>query len=223
MIYKAIIFDLFETLITEWGHKKYTKSEMSSDLDIESDKFNRYWDEKEEDRYLGAINFTDSLRFVCEKCEKPIEDSLLAAMTEKRVVTKSACFDYVHPAVYQLLEHLKAAGLPLAIVSNCSAEEVSRIRQSKLAPYFDPILLSCEIKMQKPDIHIYMEAAKLLKVSTNECLFVGDGGSHELQGAKAAGMTALQAKWYTNQLPHKRDSIPGFLTAEHPLDVLAKL
>lgn len=25
MKHKAVIFDLFETLITEWGHKKYTK------------------------------------------------------------------------------------------------------------------------------------------------------------------------------------------------------
>ena len=25
---KVVIFDLFETLITEWGHKKYTKNEM---------------------------------------------------------------------------------------------------------------------------------------------------------------------------------------------------
>lgn len=32
MEYTAVIFDLFETLITEWGHKKYTKREMCSDL-----------------------------------------------------------------------------------------------------------------------------------------------------------------------------------------------
>lgn len=25
MEYKAVIFDLFETLITEWGHEKYTR------------------------------------------------------------------------------------------------------------------------------------------------------------------------------------------------------
>ena len=25
MKYKAVIFDLFETLISEWGHEKYTK------------------------------------------------------------------------------------------------------------------------------------------------------------------------------------------------------
>lgn len=56
MKYKAVIFDLFETLITEWGHKKYTKNEMCSDLGIEREQFDRYWDEKEQDRYIGKIS-----------------------------------------------------------------------------------------------------------------------------------------------------------------------
>ena len=42
---KAVIFDLFETLITEWGHKKYTKNEMCADLGLERGRFDAYWDE----------------------------------------------------------------------------------------------------------------------------------------------------------------------------------
>ena len=76
MKYQAVIFDLFETLITEWGHKKYTKSEMSSDLGIAGDKFDLYWDEKDEERYLGGIDFTESLRYVCKKCGKHADDSM---------------------------------------------------------------------------------------------------------------------------------------------------
>ena len=52
---KAVIFDLFETLITEWGHKKYTKNEMCSDLGIEREKFDIYWDEKEKERYISTL------------------------------------------------------------------------------------------------------------------------------------------------------------------------
>ena len=39
MKYKAVIFDMFETLITEWGHEKYTKNKICSDLGIEREKF----------------------------------------------------------------------------------------------------------------------------------------------------------------------------------------
>ena len=59
-----------------------------------------------------------------------------------------------------------------------------------------------------------------LGVKAEECLFVGDGGSDELPGAKNAGMTALQAKWYTNRFPQKRETIGDFPVAEEPLELL---
>ena len=167
---KAVIFDLFETLITEWGHKKYTKNEMCADLGLERGRFDAYWDEKEAERYIGEISFPESILYVCGKCGKPVDDSTLSLIIRKRTETKSLCFEHVHPDVYGLLDRLKAAGYKLAI--------------------------------------------------PKECVFVGDGGSNELPGARAAGMEAIQAKWYTNELPHRRDSLPGFLTAEEPFDIL---
>lgn len=220
---RAVIFDLFETLITEWGHKKYTKSEMCSDLGIEREEFDLYWEEKEQERYLGKIDFVDSIRYVCEKCGIQIDDSILTAITDKRIKTKSTCFDYVDPEVFQLLSHLKSMGVKLAIVSNCSSEEVKVIKQSRIYEYFDQVILSYEVGLQKPDISIYKKAADLLGVAIDECVFVGDGGSNELVGARDAGMKAIQAKWYTNQHPHKRESMAGFLTAEEPLDVLQNI
>ena len=220
---RAVIFDLFETLITEWGHKKYTKSEMCSDLGIEREEFDLYWEEKEQERYLGKIDFVDSIRYVCEKCGIQIDDSTLEAITDKRIKTKSTCFDYVDPEVFQLLSHLKSMGVKLAIVSNCSSEEVKVIKQSRIYEFFDQVILSYEVGLQKPDIRIYKKAADLLGVAIDECVFVGDGGSNELVGARDAGMKAIQAKWYTNQHPHKRESMAGFLTAEEPLDILQNI
>lgn len=80
--------------------------------------------------------------------------------------------------------------------------------------------MSYEVHMKKPDSCIYAEAAKRLGVDLRECIFVGDGGSNELIGAKNVGMRAIQAKWYTKQHPKKRDSINGFLVAEEPLDIM---
>ena len=220
MKYKVVIFDLFETLITEWGHKKYTKNEMCADLGIEREKFDIYWDEKGDDRYLGEISFEDSLLYVCEKMEKSIDTSVIANIIDKRIRTKSVCFDYVNPDVLQLLKNLKALGLRTAIISNCSSEEVNVLKESEIYKYFDEVILSYEVHMKKPDSCIYEETAKRLGVSLSECVFVGDGGSNELVGARAVGMKAIQAKWYTNQHPRKRDNIDGFLTAEEPLDVM---
>lgn len=223
MEYKAVIFDLFETLITEWGHEKYTKSRMCADLGVASELFNPYWEEKERDRYIGMINFADSVLYACEKCGKEMNAETLALICDKREKTKSACFEYVDPDVYELLRELKAKDLKLAIVSNCSSEEVQVIRESSIYQYFDGVILSYEVGMRKPERGIYEEAMKRLEVRAEECIFVGDGGSNELEGAKGAGMKAIQAKWYTNQHPKGRENIPGFLAAENPLDILGIL
>lgn len=220
MKYKAVIFDLFETLITEWGHEKYTKSEMCSDLGISRAEFDIYWNEKEYERYLGKISFTDSVKYVCEKCGRNIDYMVLSDITDKRIKTKSVCFEYVNPDVYRLLNDLKTMKLKLAIISNCSSEEVKVIKQSEMYRYFERVLLSYEVKMKKPDRLIYEKAADLLGVASDECIFVGDGGSNELEGAKLAGLKPVQAKWYTNLYTYKRKSMTGFLTAEEPLDIL---
>lgn len=223
MKHQAVIFDLFETLITEWGHRKYVKSEMCQDLGVERALFDRFWECLDEDRYLGKVSFVEALQYVGARCGVTPDEALLQRMLALHVETKSACFEHVDPEVYELLEALKAAGFKLAIVSNCSPEEVIPMAESRVASYFDEIVLSCEVGLKKPDLGIYQEAARRLGVATGDCVFVGDGGSHELEGARDAGMTAIQAKWYTNQHPSKRESMPGFLIAERPLDVLREV
>ena len=220
MQYKAVIFDLFETLITEWGHKKYTKNELCADLNVSREDFDIYWDENASAQYLGTITFQETLQYVCEKCGQNITPAQIETITAKRIQTKSDCFNYILPEVFDLLEQLKAMGLKTAIVSNCSSEEVEVLRDSKLCDYFDEIILSYEVHMKKPDICIYEEAARRLGVLTEECLFVGDGGSNELFGAKDAGMKPVQAKWYTNKYPKKRENIGNFLRAEEPMDIM---
>lgn len=218
--YKAVIFDLFETLITEWGHEKYTKKMLCADLGVDKAAFDVYWKEKSGDQYIGKIRYEEIIEYVCEQLGRPIDEETMARIMDRRIKTKAACFDHVLPEVYELLRDLRSKGLKLAILSNCSSEEVMVLRDSALCEYFDEIILSYEAGMKKPDPGIYEEAVRRLGVRSCECLFVGDGGSNELEGAKKAGMTPVQAKWYTNRYPEKRETIGDFSAAEEPIEVL---
>ena len=95
------------------------------------------------------------------------------------------------------------------------------IRNSVLWQYFDAPYLSCEQGLAKPEEKIFHRCVTELGVEPSECLYVGDGGSLELETAEKLGMKAVQAVWYlqegTNQ-PSKRK--PEFLQAESPLGVL---
>lgn len=217
---KAVIFDLFETLITEWGHEKYTKRKISEDLHMDHDLFSLYWEENAYGRYLGKVSFEESVQYVCQKCGIPLLPEQLAYVVSKRMSTKAACFDCIDPDVIALLKDLKARGLRLAMLSNCSSEEVTAIRQSRLCTYFDTLILSYEVGLSKPDPLIYGKVLAELHLTAEECLYVGDGGSNELQGARAIGMEAVQAKWYTNNHPDPRDSMEGFKAAERPPELM---
>ena len=117
----------------------------------------------------------------------------------KRIQTKEACFEYLHPEILPLLTALKANNILIGLISNCFSEESKVIRDSALFSYFDAAFLSCEEHIEKPDLDIFHRCVNALHVKPEECLYIGDGGSHELEAAQSLGMNPLQAVWYRNE------------------------
>ena len=82
-------------------------------------------------------------------------------------------------------------------------------------------MLSYEQGVKKPDEEIYRRCMKELNVTPEEILYVGDGGSLELEAARHLGMNTIQAVWYlkegTNQPTGRKEE---FEQAERPLDIL---
>ena len=99
-------------------------------------------------------------------------------------------------------------------IGKIRTEEAEVIRKSMLFQYFDKVCLSYEEGVQKPDEEIYRRCMAGLGVAPEECIYIGDGGSQELEAARDLGMNAMQAVWYMDN--KKKD----FLQLEKPLDVL---
>jgi putative hydrolase of the HAD superfamily len=99
----------------------------------------------------------------------------------------------LHPpaATCGALAALKAAGKRLALVSNADVTEVAGWPQSPLAAWFDAVVFSCDVGCVKPEPEIYRLAMRRLGMSVDQCVFVGDGGCHELEGARAIGLTTV--------------------------------
>lgn len=216
---KAVVFDLFETLITEWGHEKYTKRQMCIDLGCSYEEFSPLWEAMHEKQYCGQITFEDSIRTVCGQLKMTADEARISRITARRKQTKAGCFSTFHPQIFPLLKELRQKGYRIAILSNCSHEEVELLKTSSLASMVDRMILSYEVGLCKPDPRIYHLAAQQLGVSCDECIFVGDGGSRELYGASEAGMYPLRAMWYIRQLPFSIKAQPEFSMLESPLDL----
>ena len=77
----------------------------------------------------------------------------------------------------------------------------------------------------KPEKEIFYRCMNRLGVQPEECLYVGDGGSQELETACGLGMQAVQAVWYRCEKGEGRMAAirPEFQQVEGPLEIVRKL
>lgn len=219
---KAVIFDLYETLITEWVSRKYLSSQCARDLDIDPALFRELWNSHHHAMDTGRLTYRQVLTEILIAAEKTPDDALIDACEQKRISGKNDCFAAIDENVLHMLSSLKQQGLKLCLCSNCSADEVEGLSASPLFPFFDAIVLSYQAGLVKPDKEIYLHCANTLSVLPEECLFVGDGGSKELFGAQSAGMHPLRALWFPEKYHAEIAEMP-FPAAHAPQDMLAHL
>ena len=195
---KAIIFDMFETLITHYNSPLYFGWQMAEDAGVDTEAFLARWRGLEADRTIGNISLEQTLEMILKEAGVYTED-LVSKIAARRVATCESCFRTLHPEIIPMLSGLKEAGCRIGLISNCFSEEAQVIRNSVLFPYFDAVCLSYELRIKKPDEAIYRACMEKLSVEPEECVYVGDGGSRELETAESLGMKAVQAVWYLKE------------------------
>jgi HAD superfamily hydrolase (TIGR01509 family) len=222
-VIKAILFDLYETLISEYkdGVRKANRSSFNYEqrLGIPDDVYRKEWGARREQRMTGHYpDYPSVLIDILNQYQLQTDKGQIEALYKERIEEKRAAFTDIDPEIIQMLESLKRVGLKLALVSNASEEEVRAWETSPLIAFFDTVVFSYEAGLAKPDRRIYELACLRLCVPAEESLFVGDGGSNELVGAQLAGLTAYQAGWFVP------DSIlvkvEGVHVMEKPKDLL---
>lgn len=217
---KAVIFDMYETLVTHYECPLYFSTEMALDAGIPQERFQALWRPTDHARTVGELTFEHVIEDILRE-NQCYSEELLNRIVSKRKDTKVEVFRHLHPEIIPMLEQLKERGLQIGLISNCFSEEAEVIRESVLFPYFDAPCLSYELGMKKPDHSIFRYCMDRLSVEPEECLYVGDGGSYELETATQLGMKAVQALWYMKEdtsSPVQRKE--GFLQAEMPLEIL---
>ena len=192
---RAVIFDMFETLVTHYRSPLYFSAQMAADAGIDTDRFKELWHSTEADRSVGKVTFEEVLEMIF--CQCGVSDrSTLNEIIAKRKTAKRRCFENLHSGVIPMLRELRSRGYLTGLISNCFSEESEVIRDSELMPMFDSVMLSYEQGVMKPDREIFARCVGELGVAPEDCLYIGDGGSGELEAARNFGMTALQAAWY---------------------------
>ena len=151
---KAVIFDMFETLVTHYRSPQYFGEDVAKDLGLPEAKFREIWDATERDRSIGLRTYEDVISEIMEK-NGIYSEELLRKIVTKRTMTKVEVFMHLHEEILPMLEELKRRDIRIGLISNCFSEEVFAIRGSKLYPYFDACMMSYEQGIMKPDKEIF--------------------------------------------------------------------
>ena len=191
MRYRAVIFDLWQTLVP-WDVEESERfhRELAETVGVEPDRFWDAWLSAQHlpDRNTGPM--ADHFRALFG--ELGVEPDLDQVLTMRRERTKRTLVP--RPEALPTLEELRRRGHLLGMISVCTEEVPQVWDETPLGREFDAAVFSCEVGVSKPDRRIYEIACERLGVEASECLFVGDGANDELPGAERAGMTAVQLR-----------------------------
>jgi putative hydrolase of the HAD superfamily len=193
MQYDAVVFDLFGTLAASFSVQEYERalSEMACALSAPRDDFARLWLASFNERCTGKFESpAANIEHICLALHLPVSPKAVEAAARIR-------FDFSRrsmaplPGAVEALERLKASGYKTGLLTDCSWETPALWPETPLAPLVDVAVFSCLERIKKPDPRIYLLLCERLAVQPQACLYVGDGGSHELTGATGVGMSAL--------------------------------
>ena len=221
---QAVIFDMYETLVTQFCSPLYYGTQIAQDLGLLPEVFLPGWRATECDRATGKLTFEAVMELLMKEHGMDSPEKY-RQIVEKRIAIQADCFTHLHPQILPMLSSLKAQGIKIGLITNCFSEEAKLIRESQLYPYFDAPCLSYELGVRKPDSEIFKSCVQLLGIPVRNCLYVGDGGSQELETASALGMQVVQATWYRREDMEKLQAAirREFVQVAEPMKLLEHL
>ena len=209
MLYKAVVFDLYGTLVENFSSQAYdqVQEQMAKILDIPYPKFRQLMLETINDKSSdGYYAVEDNILEICRRLNIRVNTIQI-----EQVVTLHYEFSestlIIESKVLEALDTLKSDGLLLGLITNCRPPIPSAFSESPLAQYIDVPVFSCEEWLKKPARRIYEITCERLRVQPQECLYVGDGSGEELTGAAAIGMLPILKRADLTDVydPHRSD------------------
>jgi len=97
----------------------------------------------------------------------------------------------LYPEVVETLAALKQRGLLLAVISNFDSRLLSILDGLHIGASFSEIFVSSMVGSAKPQPRIFDVALTRFGLAPEQALHIGDSETHDLQGAKNAGVRAL--------------------------------
>ncbi len=133
-----------------------------------------------------------TMTWLARRCGYQPSDAQLAKACAERTETEGVYARMVRDDAVATLCALRQRGLRVGVVSDCTHELPDLWPSLPVAPLVDATVFSVLIGQRKPHPSLYLTVCEDLEVAPPDAIYVGDGGSNELTGARAVGIPALR-------------------------------
>lgn len=137
--------------------------------------------------YLGLVNHQLGKRFdLIEQTNYFLEQTDRSSYWQ--------CF----PWSRQVLESLKDKGYKIALLSNWDSSCRELLKELELHDYFDHILISSEVGIEKPEQRIFQLLLEQSGCQPEEIIYVGDNYYDDVIGSRKAGIETILINRFDN-------------------------
>lgn len=190
MRFHAVIFDLDDTIHDKSATLKWVGKRLHVDHQLDQLGVDL-------DAWLSNFVALNNLRI--EKAEVFRRLRVLHSLSESKTTDLLADNDanlgrhaVAFPRAIECLEHCKAAGLRLGLVTNGRDHfQRSKLEGMGVTPLFDVILTSDAFGLKKPDPAMFEACPRLLGAHPKQTAVVGDDRCCDIDPGLALGMTAI--------------------------------
>lgn len=159
-------------------------------VDTES-QYTVFWD-RVGLQHLGIENFGhlikgQTLKQISGRHFKGREDALAEILPQLEDFERNMSYDYV-PGAEEFIRGLKAAGVPMAIVTSSNKDKMSNAFKAhpELPEIMDAVLMSEDFSASKPDPECYLKGMQVLG-GVPERSIVFEDSFHGIQAGRSAG------------------------------------
>lgn len=199
---EVIFFDLFFTLVVP----RYEENEENNEyFELSISRGN--WEAMAEDEKLYHERATGKITDSSEIIRKILieygisrDKSVIENIAKKRVKRFERSLSNVENNIIKTLEYLFGNTKRMCLISNADVIDKAGWASSPIKKYFEDAIFSCDIGVLKPDKRIYEIALRKMGVEPEKAMFIGDGGSEELRGAKGLGMRTILSTHFTKEI-----------------------
>lgn len=166
-----------------------TASQLTAALTSGQEKYNN-WYKKNNYRELPNEKMWSSF-FLEEICKDKTKKAIVEEMSEEL----SSIYEFYlftrRPArdMWMVLKTLFYSGYTLALISNTMSRTLipERLKKFMIDEYFSAVVLSADIGIRKPRKEIFDAALKRTGLKAEDCIYVGDTLSRDIEGSRNAG------------------------------------